>query len=92
MAIDYFASNTISEIVAYPNPTKGLLYIKSISEIDDLELSFYAMDGKNIRPTYKKIGATEWEIDMENYAIGTYFIIAHDKNSNQFNYIKVIKK
>jgi len=92
LAINYFSTSTISNVTAYPNPTKGLFHIKTISEIDDLELSFYAMDGKNIRPTYKKIGATEWEIDMENYAVGTYFIIAHDKSSNQFNYLKVIKK
>ena len=92
LAIDDFISNSVSTVVAYPNPTQGLLTIDTKTNTDDFSLSFYDINGRYITPKYQKTEPSLLQVNMEQYPEGLYFVILYNKEKNKYNYLKIIKK
>lgn len=92
LAINNFTSNSVSDVLAYPNPTDGLFSIKTKDDINNYSLSFYTIDGKFITPNYKNLNSNELQVNLEGFSIGLYFIILHEKNINKNEFIKIIKR
>ena len=74
------SSKSISENNAfriYPNPTKGLLYIKSINTLK--EVAIYDMTGKNVFRSQK---VYDNSLDVSNLNTGLYTLKIEDSQSN----------
>lgn len=92
LAINEFASNTISEIIAYPNPTTSIFSIKPNDSISNYTFSFYTLDGKFISPTVKETTTNEIQVSLDGFPTGIYFVILHDKSKNKHEFVKIIKR
>ncbi len=92
LAINNFASNTVSNVVAYPNPTTGLFSIKAKEDVKNYSFSFYTIDGKFITPNYKEINENKLQVNLEGFSNGLYFAIIYNKNDKTYDYLKIIKK
>ncbi len=92
LAIDNFISNSISNIVAFPNPTQGIFTIDTKTNTNDFSLSFYDINGKYITPKLEKMDVNTLQVDMESFSEGLYFVILFNKSDNKYNYLKIIKK
>ena len=79
-------SQTDSKTVIFPNPTKGLLQIKTRKEIDELFL--YDLAGKIIMRK-EKLPEGKNTIDLTYYPQGIYLV--RIKNNDQWETFKVIK-
>jgi environmental stress-induced protein Ves len=62
--------NALDQIVVYPNPTKGLVYITNVDQ--DVEFEIISYDGKRVAIGEFKQGDNQ--IDLSNYANGMYFL------------------
>jgi photosystem II stability/assembly factor-like uncharacterized protein len=91
LSINNYASNFLSNVIAYPNPTKGLFYIKTEDNTDNYSLNFFNIEGKYISSNYKKIDETQIEVNFEGYADGIYFAILYNKEKNTYHYLKIYK-
>ena len=67
--------NTLSEVLIYPNPTSGILYIKSKQPIS--QISIYNILGQNIEKTQNTN-----LIDLSKAEAGVYFLKIVDENGN----------
>lgn len=92
LAIDDFASNTISGIIAYPNPTTSVFFIKPKDSISNYTFSFYTLDGKFITPTIKETSTNEIQVNLDGFPTGIYFVILYDKSKNKHEFVKIIKR
>ena len=72
-------NENMSEIFVYPNPTEGIVNVKSEKGMAQ-ELKLFAIDGRLLQTVY----ATK--IDMTDYASGFYFLQVAGKN------MKIVKK
>jgi hypothetical protein len=81
----------LSNVIAYPNPTKGLFFIKTEDNTDNYSLNFFNIEGKYISSNYKKIDETQIEVNFEGYANGIYFVILYNKEKNTNHYLKIFK-
>ncbi|WP_162182441.1 fibronectin type III domain-containing protein [Lacinutrix jangbogonensis] len=70
----------------YPNPVKDMLYLSHISTISKIEV--FSILGQSL--FYSTPQKNETQIDMSNYAIGTYFVRVEVNGG--FKIIKVIKE
>jgi photosystem II stability/assembly factor-like uncharacterized protein len=91
LSINNYASNFLSNVIAYPNPTEGLFYIKTEDNINNYSLNFFNIEGKYIVSNYKKIDETQIEANIEGYADGIYFVILYNKEKNTYHYLKIYK-
>ncbi len=62
--------NALDQIVVYPNPTKGMVYIKNVEQAQEYEILSY--DGKRVAVGEFKQGDNQ--IDLTPYANGMYFL------------------
>jgi Tol biopolymer transport system component len=70
------------EISAYPNPTKGIIYIQSDANIG--KVNIVDLNGKTLLTQYGK------SIDISSFAMGTYFLNIYDSNGNNINDIQIM--
>lgn len=62
--------NVLNQIVVYPNPTKGMVYIENVEQT--LEYEILSFDGKQVAVGEFKQGDNQ--IDLSPYANGMYFL------------------
>lgn len=77
------------EIIAYPNPTKGDLWLKVESFLGQtISYQIYNQNGKLLKS--EKIIDAETNISLSNYSVSTYFlrIISDTKELKTFKIIK----
>ena len=75
-----------TDIVVYPNPTKGMLYISGLSNSTSTIITIYNLNGKRVK---QEIISTEDRlIDITDQPNGVYFI---KFNNEMCNVIKIIK-
>jgi hypothetical protein len=64
-----------NQLLLYPNPTNGLLYVKFPGQFTDRdELLFLSADGKQIAIPHQPNGKDTWLFDLSGIAGGTYFL------------------
>ena len=84
--------NVIDHIQLYPNPTNGLTYIGfETKENINIELSVHSLTGQELqRSNYLNInGAFSTEINLSNYASGTYLLKIKTENGHYIRKIAV---
>ncbi|WP_310556520.1 T9SS type A sorting domain-containing protein [Flavobacterium sp.] len=91
LAIDDFVSKSVSDVIAYPNPTEGLFTIDTKTEGSEYSISIYNIDGKFITSAFQKNEDNLMEVNLGGNAQGLYFVILNDKTDNKYKYIKIIK-
>ena len=69
---------SLSDLIIFPNPTNGMVYITANEAIP--EITLYSTDGRML----KQVHSTE--IDMSQYAVGIYFLRVSGKT------VKVVKQ
>ena len=92
LAIDNFVSNSVTNVVAFPNPTTNSFTIDTKSNGSEFSLSIYNIDGKFMTSEFEKTANNLLKVNMEYYAEGLYFVILYNKLENKYNYLKIIKK
>ena len=80
--------NTLLDFSVYPNPTTGILIIKSKTNIVQIEI--HNNLGQLVLSTPIAIGTDQNKIDISNLSQGLYFIKIKDENGN-FGSKKVVK-
>ena len=81
--------NTIDlKIMVYPNPTSQLLYV-SHPEQKIFSIRITDLSGKQM---YSGTIATEIPLDMTKYPQGMYLVMVTNKETNQKNSYKILKK
>jgi len=68
-------------LAMYPNPTTGVIMIKSSNNLDKANISIYDVMGRNLSGDMK-ISVTNYNsvtIDINEFASGTYFITLEDE-------------
>ena len=92
LAINNFISNSVSNIVAFPNPTTNLFTVDTKSNGSEYSLSIYNIDGKFITSKFEKTGENLLQVNIDQQAEGIYLVILYNKSENKYNYLKIIKK
>ncbi|CAM3426128.1 T9SS-dependent choice-of-anchor J family protein [Aequorivita lipolytica] len=64
------SDNTIAGFSYYPNPTNGVLNLKSVENIEQVAL--YNLLGQRV--VYSQVGATESKVDVSGLSTGTYLM------------------
>ena len=79
--------NDVNEInvIPYPNPTTGMIYIEGIS---NFKSKIYSINGELIQPE----NSNQQMIDLTNQKNGVYFIMIYNNDKEYISTIKVIKK
>lgn len=87
-ALNIEDSSILTHIKVYPNPTSHFLYV-SHPEINSFEIQITDLNGKQLY--WGAINKDE-AFDLSNYSPGMYLITVKNKDFNQINTYKIIKK
>ena len=72
-------------IKVYPNPTRDILFVESIEQVD-AEITYQLFDAQGrtiINNTYlQKAGAYQFTLDLQRFAAGSYFLLIQKPNEN----------
>lgn len=63
------AKNFANNVIVYPNPIQGVVYVRKAPQIEDIEIEIFDLNGKLIKR--KKINSIS-NIDLSNKSTGTY--------------------
>ena len=66
------SNNDITGFTYYPNPTSGILYLKSIDKIDSVEI--FNMLGQKVLENKLKVNTAQ--LDISDLSFGTYIMKA----------------
>ena len=83
--------NNISKkdyITVYPNPSSGLVSIKSAQSFEQLFVTVIDVNGRIVLS--EKLNANAGQIDLSNHTSGIYFVNIMDGNKNMISTQKVI--
>ncbi len=75
-------SNTFEDFVAYPNPTSGLLTIKSSTTLSEVKMRIVDMQGRLLYDRFKPIhiSPNQININLKELSVGAYFLIIEDES------------
>jgi hypothetical protein len=73
--------NEFDSLSIYPNPTNGLIMIKSSTVLNEAKVTVYDVMGRNLSSNtiITLINNNSIKVDINNFAGGTYFISIEDK-------------
>mgnify|MGYP005691726255 CR=1 FL=1 len=72
----------LEQVYLYPNPVNDILYVNS--NIDDLYITLYDLNGRELHKTIQK------EIPMKNLSSGIYIVKMESKSQNIYK--RIIKR
>ncbi|HON19090.1 MAG TPA: M6 family metalloprotease domain-containing protein [Salinivirgaceae bacterium] len=78
----------VEAINAYPNPTTGILTVKSSVKPQSIEV--YNITGSKVLSISNLHDAGDYQIDMSNYQTGVYLVVVYDGET--YHKVKVIKQ
>jgi hypothetical protein len=81
----------IENIILYPNPTKGQIVMKIPGANEEVNIEIMSLNGTLLNRQKLEIPATGWiNIDISNFANGTYIVKLHNKSIQSTT--KIMKK
>ncbi len=81
------ASNKVSKLKLYPNPSTGIIYLENAQGFD-VEVASILGD---VVVKKQNINQNSITINLSNQAKGIYFVKCYNKNSNNYKVIKIVK-
>lgn len=79
--------STLANVVVYPNPSNGILNISSLNKSHNYTLT--DMHGKAIQSFNNTTENSDFQVDLNNYSNGIYFIKA-ESDLGEINVFKII--
>jgi PKD repeat protein len=80
--------NTLN-VLAYPNPTQGLIYLNFDQTLQNFQTELFDLNGKSYSFSTEQINSTTFKLDLSKLSSGVYVLKLHASDSQTI--IRIIK-